>query len=651
MLSRATDALYRQVPLSTALIFLVTAIFWSVMRPRVNTVMVDVWAVSQTITALLRCYLWFMRTRRPRLLTAQNWLRAFKLSSFLIGCSWGLIFFLVEDRANLALVLPSWMLMFGVISVASGALWYSYGAFLAYTVPIAAAGSGALLLRESSELQWMAPLFLLYLLTSAIFTRWGNRMYLRSLSIEAANGRLVRRLARQAEDQEAIIAKRTAELRRHQRSLEHLANHDALTGLPNRLSMFQMLSYGVARASRSGGRFGLLFLDLDRFKAINDSLGHGVGDDVLRAVSGRLSETVRQADAIARLGGDEFTILLSDLTDAHDAAGVAEKILQAFEAPFQLGDQSLSLGTSIGICVYPDDGSSAEEILRNADTAMYQAKRSGRNAYCRYSGHMSAEALSRVSLESDLRDAMSNGELSVAYQPQVDMRSGQLIGFEALLRWEHPTRGVVPPETFIPVAEDTRLIIELGNWTLQQVGATAAMFNRCGLPPVSFAVNVSAKQLDDDGFEQQIRKLLSRHGQIGSSLELEITERVLVQTPQKSRQLIQNLRAVGIDVAIDNFGTGYSSLVYLRQYPVNKLKIDASFVRDIAEDSSDRTIARAVIALAKSLSIQVVAEGVETEKQRDILLKDGCHLGQGLFYAPALPAEQLMDFAWRANAA
>jgi diguanylate cyclase (GGDEF)-like protein len=450
------------------------------------------------------------------------------------------------------------------------------------------------------------------------------------------------------------IARDTTELKKaednlrvQQSSMHHLAHHDTLTGLPNRLHLVDRLNKSVLDAINTP--FALMFLDLDHFKDINDSLGHTVGDDVLREVAQRLRSILRQADVIARLGGDEFTILLSGTDDASVVSDIAQKVLIELRKPMQINERSLTISASIGISSSPKDGQSAEELLRNADAAMYRAKKGGRNTFRHYSADMTERAMNRISMENDLYTALENGELYVAYQPQVDMRSGQLIGAEALMRWKHPERGDVSPEEFIPLAEETGTIIELGRWVLEEVCMTQKRLARQGFEGIRFAVNVSAAQLLDDQFIDLVRDIIGSGGCDANSLELEITESVLVQKPDRAAAVMKMLRDLNVAVAVDDFGTGYSSLAYLKQYPVSRLKIDASFVRDIATDPNDRAIARTVIALGRALDLEVIAEGVETVEQQSILIEDGCHEGQGFLYSRAVSPETLTDLWLKHN--
>ncbi|WP_238549484.1 putative bifunctional diguanylate cyclase/phosphodiesterase [Congregibacter litoralis] len=433
-------------------------------------------------------------------------------------------------------------------------------------------------------------------------------------------------------------------LRYQQRSLEHLAHHDALTGLPNRLYLIDKLNHALQNPDKQAASLAVLFLDLDHFKDINDSLGHSLGDEVLRAVSRRLSDCVRKADIIARLGGDEFTIVLQGVGSSVIAVEVAQKILLAFEQPIIIGERALTVGTSIGISVSPDDGLTTEELLRNADAAMYRAKRNGRNTFMHYTPDMTERALARLSLESDMRRALEREEFHVAYQPQVDMHSGALIGVEALLRWDHPEKGAISPKHFIPIAEENGQILALGKWVLQKVCAEQIRLADAGLAGIRFAVNVSGRQLLHEGFLEFIEGMIKTGTCRGEALELEITESVLLSEPELAAEAMQAIRKLGIAISVDDFGTGYSSLAYLKQYPLNRLKIDASFVRDIVIDPDDRAIAQTIIALGNALNLEVIAEGVETEEQRAILVNDGCSLGQGFLFSRPLAPAALLEY-------
>lgn len=429
-------------------------------------------------------------------------------------------------------------------------------------------------------------------------------------------------------------------LRRQRHALQHLAHHDQLTGLPNRLKLIDTLGKAIGEAEDHGTQLAVLFVDLDHFKDINDSLGHTIGDQLLIAISQRLKKSVRAADTVARLGGDEFTVLVKDLKDEQGAIEVAEKILDAFREPVIVDAHTLKITGSIGISLYPRDGGNTETLLRNADAAMYRSKRDGRNAARLYAADMTEHAIARLALESELHEAISNEEFSVRYQPQVDMRSGAVVGAEALLRWNHPRHGLIGPDQFIDVAEDTGLIVDIGAWVLEQACHQRETWKAAGISHLSMAVNISARQMLDPRFADTVRAKVLASGCNPHDIELEITEGLLIQHPESARHTLQSFRDMGIQVAVDDFGTGYSSLAYLKQYPISKLKIDASFVRDLQHDSNDEAIASAIIALGRSLDLDVIAEGVETSEQAHILMRHGCFLAQGYLYSrPIAPAD------------
>ncbi len=433
-------------------------------------------------------------------------------------------------------------------------------------------------------------------------------------------------------------------LKEQQQSLQHLAHHDPLTGLPNRLLLIDRLTKSIQKADRTGKGLAVMFVDLDHFKRINDSLGHTTGDQLLRAVSKRLSSCVREEDTIARLGGDEFTILLEDIDSSADASMIATKLLERFRPSFELPHHELSISTSIGISLFPSDATDSETLLRNADAAMYQAKSEGRNAYRFYSSDMTELAMARVAMESSLYRALNESQFVLHYQPQVDMRSGELLGCEALVRWNHPDQGLLMPGRFIPIAEETGQIGEIGLWVLGEACRQVRVWHDSGVPEMRIAVNLSGRQLLSSNLVDKVGQVLERTGCRGEWLELEITEGFLIQQPDQSRAALQALRNMGVQIAVDDFGTGYSSLSYLKQFPISKLKIDYSFVRDIPFDTNDQAISAAIIALGQSLNLRIVAEGVETLEQANFLIAHGCHEAQGFLYSKPLPAADFAAF-------
>ncbi|OQX12150.1 MAG: hypothetical protein BWK76_18105 [Desulfobulbaceae bacterium A2] len=436
-----------------------------------------------------------------------------------------------------------------------------------------------------------------------------------------------------------ITERKTAE-----RRLAHLAHHDALTGLPNRLLLQDRFDQAMAHAQRDGHRIALLFLDLDRFKTINDSLGHPFGDRLLQAVALRLQESIRDTDTVSRQGGDEFVLLLTELALPDDAGLVAQKILAAMTEPFSVDQQQLGIMCSIGISIAPDDASDYDTLRRQADTALYAAKGAGRATYRFFTEQMNLHVLEILDLEHRLRHAVAGGELSLNFQPQFSLAESRLVGAEALLRWQHPELGAISPARFIPVAEESGLIVAIGEWVLTQACRQARAWLDAGLEVPVVAVNISALQFRQDNLVERVAAILVDSGLPPARLELELTESLLIQNLERTLSTLNAFKSMGIRLSIDDFGTGYSSLSYLKRFKLDILKIDQSFIRDLAEDADDAAIVRAIIQLARSLNLHVIAEGVETVAQRDFLLAQGCDHVQGYLFARPLTAE---DFSGR----
>ncbi|GAB1386606.1 EAL domain-containing protein [Melaminivora sp.] len=426
-----------------------------------------------------------------------------------------------------------------------------------------------------------------------------------------------------------------------QQRIEELTLTDTLTGLPNRVQLTRRVQTAIDSASKRNAEFALLFLDLDRFKIVNDSLGHPFGDRVLKLVALRLQDCLRQADMLCRVGGDEFVIYLHDASRA-TAESVARRVLDEMNSPFTLDGMGFSIQGSIGISLYPHDGHCLDDLIKHADSAMYRVKERGRGSYGFYQPEMNANLLARMKMEHAMRLALGSEHMAVHYQPQVDFATGRIAGMEALLRWQDPQMGAVSPAAFIPLAEECGYIITLGAWVMEQAVREAAYWQGIGLPLV-VSVNVSALEFRQPGFVERTSWLLSRYGLPGQLLELELTETVLLQDAQEMEQLLGALAQLGIGLSIDDFGTGYSSLAYLKRLPIDRLKIDKSFVDGLPGQESDEAIVYAIISMGRALGIEVVAEGVETIAQRDVLQAMGCDFYQGYLCARALPSQQLRE--------
>ena len=424
--------------------------------------------------------------------------------------------------------------------------------------------------------------------------------------------------------------------------MAHLAQHDFLTDLPNRMLFSDRVANAIALARRHGKRRAVLFLDLDRFKHINDSLGHATGDKLLQSVAQRLVACVRGSDTVSRQGGDEFVVLLSEIERAEDAALSAEKMLLALTAPHSVAEKELHITASIGISIYPDDGQDAETLIKCADTAMYHAKDKGRNNYQFFTEDMNVRALEWHFLEGSLRRALKRREFVLHYQPKINLETGEIVGVEALIRWRHPERGLISPAMFVPIAEDCGLIVPIGRWVLHEACRQAQTWIDAGLPPMPVAVNISAVEFQSKDFLEGVRAILRETRLNPHYLELELTESVLMQNADATAPALIALKALGVRLAIDDFGTGYSSLSYLRQFPIDTLKIDQSFVREITAGSLDDTIVCAVISMGKTLNQRIVAEGIETEEQLAFLQRQHCGEGQGYHFSRPVSAEEFV---------
>jgi diguanylate cyclase (GGDEF)-like protein/PAS domain S-box-containing protein len=437
-----------------------------------------------------------------------------------------------------------------------------------------------------------------------------------------------------------VVYRDVSTARRMALQITHTAQHDFLTGLPNRMLLYDRIGQAISLAPRHMKKIAVLFLDLDGFKHINDSLGHSVGDQLLRSVARRLVECVRDSDTVSRQGGDEFVALLSEVDDADDAAMTAGRMLQVVAEAHSIDQHDLHITASIGVSVYPDDGLDAESLIKNADTAMYQAKEWGRQGYQFFKPAMNVRAVERQSIEESLRRAVERGEFALHYQPKINVATGAITGAEALIRWTHPTRGLVSPAQFIPIAEDCGLILPIGNWVLFEACKQARAWVDAGLPLTTIAVNISAMEFRNKDFLDGVFAVLGQTRLDPRYLELELTESVLMRRAESAVAILQTLREKGVKVAVDDFGTGYSSLSYLRRFPINALKIDQSFVREISTPPRETTTAAAIISMARSLNLRVIAEGVETREELRFLEAQHCEEAQGYYFSKPVPPEQ-----------
>ncbi|MEY4561740.1 MAG: hypothetical protein RLZZ618_1017 [Pseudomonadota bacterium] len=470
---------------------------------------------------------------------------------------------------------------------------------------------------------------------SAIIHRDGHRLPVEMLG---------RSITHKGERVRMTIIRDIRERYEAQEHIRHLAHHDALTGLPNRLSIIEHLGHLIAEARRSDSQFGLLFIDLDHFKRVNDSLGHLVGDTLLQTIARRITDSLRTTDRVARFGGDEFIVLLPRMLQREDVEEVARKLLAAIEVPVNADGRLISVTPSIGISMFPHDAETADALIKNADTAMYLAKGRGRANYQFFTPAMARSALDALVMESQMTVGLERGEFVLHFQPQVRALDGVLIGAEALMRWNHPERGLLMPDAFIALAEQQRLMLPLGQWVLREGLRCVKRWHDAGVRDVPVAVNLSSVQFQTSNFTELVRQMLTEEGVPGHWLELELTERMLMDDlPDVKRKLVE-LKAMGIRISVDDFGTGYSSLAHLKELPIDKMKIDRSFVQDLPDDADSAAIARAIVQMSRGLGLGVIAEGVETKPQRDYLARLGCDEFQGLLISPPLPIDAFEEW-------
>lgn len=472
----------------------------------------------------------------------------------------------------------------------------------------------------------------------------GKRVHILSRGKAAfdSNGKAVKVLGLSMDITDSVELRRI--LQKQKEELEHQINHDHLTQLPNRILFLERLKQSIYMAQRNNKKVAILFIDLDHFKEINDSLGHDVGDKVLLEMSKRMKTKMRISDTLARLSGDEFCIILNNIEDGNDIAKVIDYGMQVVKEPMVIDDHVLYIGMSIGISIYPQDGQSAIELLKNADAAVHRAKANGRNTYWYYDETMTKEAAENLFLESAMRKGLENDEFIPYFQPQIDIKTGSLIGMELLMRWKHPSKGLIPPYKFIPLAEKTGFIIEMDRYLMNKAMKLFSSWRESGLAPGKLSMNLASKQLESSDFFEILESMISDNGCEAHSIELEVTESDIMKDPETAIKKLQRLNDLGIHLAIDDFGTGYSSLAYLKRFPVHKLKIDRSFVMDIPENEDDKEIVKMIIGLCKILNLDVIAEGVETKEQSEFLMNNDCYLVQGYLYAKPMSADETVEY-------
>ena len=430
-------------------------------------------------------------------------------------------------------------------------------------------------------------------------------------------------------------------LDKQRQQLEYQANHDLLTSLPNRILLIDRLKQSIQLSRRHKTKIAIIFIDIDNFKEINDSLGHYVGDKVLLEFTSRLKTKIRKSDSMSRLGGDEFCLIINDIKKIENISNFIIDSLKMINKPFIIDNKNLHIGMSLGVSVYPDDGSNADILLKNADAAMYEAKYNGKNTYRFYNKSMTQKAFEKIILESALKKAIQEDEFIIYFQPQMDIKENKIVGMEALVRWLHPEQGLISPDYFIPLAESTGMIVELDRMVMKKALMQLHTWYEDGLNPGKLALNLAIKQIESDDFIEFLKTLIASENCSHKNIEFEVTETQIMKDPKQSIDTLQEINNLGISIAIDDFGTGYSSLAYLKKLPINKLKIDRSFIKDLPQDSEDVAITKTIISLCENLNLKVIAEGVETQEQSDFLLANGCKYVQGYFYSHPLSAEDM----------
>jgi len=627
LLHDRVDTLYSNAFSANISVIVIAVLFLIVLRDSsVNQSWLLFWAASMSIVAIIRLVVWNTRKEKPDSRGEESWSNLYIWLTGALGCLWAISSFIVLQTESLFEIGLVYIVLFGVISAAIPVLSSMPLAFYAYIVPSTV---------TLGAIPWFddhVPYFLSFavMMFVGVSISTGRNLHRRIIQVFS--------LQYEKEDLEHEIRER----QRAEKSLKFLAHHDVLTNLPNRLLLGARLKHAMENASRTRkSKVAVLCIDLDNFKYINDSLGHVIGDKLLQEVGSRMQDSIRNGDTLARLGGDEFIVVVEQLYNKNDISDFAQKMVDVINAPITIQGNDLRTSASIGIAVYPEDGDTPDELLKNSDAAMYKAKDSGRNNYQYYTEDLTASALGKIKLKNELIIAIENDQLEVFYQIQVCLTKREVVGVEALVRWRHPEQGILPPAVFFPIAEESGQMIKLGEIVLRKACTQMAKWKRDGIDVGKVAVNIAGVQVQSEELASTVEHICYTTGCKPEWLELEVTEDFFMKGTGQSIEMLQRLRDRGITIAIDDFGTGYSSLSYLKKLPVTKLKIDQSFIRDISTDPDDAAIVRAVIALAKSLNLDVVAEGIEHKHQEEFLLNEGCDTVQGFYYGKPVEASEI----------
>lgn len=631
------------------------------------------WIISMLIITSSRIiiskYYFIDQAGNFKKLSQKTWRNIYIATSLITGTLWGTLIFFISTDASPVTISMFYIILASVMAGSITVLTVVLPAFYAYTTPVFLAVLTFSIMLNTKQTLYLAIASVLYYAFIIGAGRLINKRFTQNFSLLLENDTLISKLHEQIFQKELIEQKlinnqqhledtvglRTKELsdinetligeinERHriESNLKHVAHHDALTNLPNRLLLDARLNHAIERAKREDLQVAVMFIDLDHFKTINDSLGHDIGDQLLIAVSNRLLNCVREDDTVARLGGDEFIIIIEQVHDIGDLDALLKTIMKVTSQTITINNHELSISASIGISTYPDDGKNAELLMRNADAAMYHVKENGRHKYHFYTRDLTATAYDHVILETDLKRAIKEKQLLVYYQPQILLETKKIVGVEALVRWNHPDLGILPPKQFLYIAEKTNLINKIGKTVLTTACQQMVKWKQQGLPIETVAVNVADNQIHHSDLVATVKSVLQQTNCKTEWLELEITEDFILKKTKHAISTLQKLRDLGISLAIDDFGTGYSSLSYLKQLPVNKLKIDRSFVSDISNDMEDAALVQAIIAMGKSLRLKLIAEGVENGSHEIFLAAHGCEYAQGYYYSKPVSAQDI----------